>query len=98
MRAAEPVRSRQGFATSPGEPGELGDRGECLVAHDPAVGAPAVVEMSPIGLVATGLVLLAIHLFAIAMTTALRSYSRSLLEERCDRIGGPERAEEVAHL
>jgi CBS domain containing-hemolysin-like protein len=54
--------------------------------------------MSPTGLVATGLVLLAIHLFAIAMTTALRSYSRSLLEERCARNGHPERADEVAHF
>jgi CBS domain containing-hemolysin-like protein len=45
-----------------------------------------------------GIVLLAIHLFAIAMTTALRSYSRSLLEERFARNGHPERAGEVSHL
>jgi CBS domain containing-hemolysin-like protein len=54
--------------------------------------------MSLTGLIATASLLLAIHLFAIAMTTALRSYSRSLLEERCDRNGHPERADEVAHL
>lgn len=50
------------------------------------------------GLLATGLVLLGSHLFAIALTKALRSYSRSLLEERCDRRGHPDRAEDVAHL
>jgi CBS domain containing-hemolysin-like protein len=54
--------------------------------------------MSLTGLSATGLLLLAVHLYAIAMTTALRSYSRSLLEERCARWGHPERADEVAHL
>ncbi len=54
--------------------------------------------LSLTGLIATGGLLLAVHLFAIAMTTALRSYSRSLLEERCDRNGHPERADEVAHL
>src|SRR5262245_7678534 len=54
--------------------------------------------MNLTGLMATGLLLLAVHLFAIAMTTALRSYSRSLLEERCERNGHPERADEVAHL
>jgi len=54
--------------------------------------------MSLTGLIATASLLLAIHLFAIAMTTALRSYSRSLLEERCDRNGHPGRADEVAHL
>jgi CBS domain containing-hemolysin-like protein len=54
--------------------------------------------MSLPGLMAAGALLLAIHLFAIAMTTALRSYSRSLLEERCARNGHPGRADEVAHL
>jgi CBS domain containing-hemolysin-like protein len=54
--------------------------------------------MSLTGLLATGLLLLAIHLFAIAMTTALRSYSRRLLEEHCARRGHPERADEVTHL
>jgi CBS domain containing-hemolysin-like protein len=54
--------------------------------------------MSLTGLLATGIVLLALHLFAIAVTKALRSYSRSLLEERCARRGHPARADEVAHL
>jgi CBS domain containing-hemolysin-like protein len=57
-----------------------------------------VVEMSLSGLLATGTILLALHLFAIAVTKALRSYSRSLLEERCARRGHPDRADEVAHL
>ncbi len=55
-------------------------------------------EISLTGPFATALLLLAIHLFAIAMTTALRAYSRSLLEERCARNGHPGRADEVAHL
>ncbi len=54
--------------------------------------------MSLAGLPATGVLLLAGHLFVIAMTTALRSYSRSLLEELCARRGHPDRADEVAHL
>jgi CBS domain containing-hemolysin-like protein len=57
-----------------------------------------VVELSLTGLLAVGTVLLAMHLFAIAMTTALRTYSRSLLEEVSARRGHPERAGEVAHL
>lgn len=54
--------------------------------------------MSLAGSLVTGLLLLAIHLFAIAMTTALRSYSRSFLEELCGRRGHPDRAHQVAHL
>lgn len=57
-----------------------------------------MVEMSLTGLMATGILLLAAHLFAIAMTRALRSYSRSLLEELCEQEGHPGRADEVAHL
>ena len=44
-----------------------------------------------------GLPVLALHLVSIALTKALRSYSRSLLEERCADRGRPERAEEVEH-
>lgn len=55
-------------------------------------------ELNPAGLLATALLLLAAHLLAIAITTALRAYSRSLLEELCDRRGHPGRADEVAHL
>jgi CBS domain containing-hemolysin-like protein len=54
--------------------------------------------MSLTGLLASGILLLALHLFSIALTTSLRSYSRTLLEERCARQGHPERADEVAHL
>ena len=48
----------------------------------------AVVGLSLTGLLAAGLPVLALHLFAIALTKALRSYSPSLLEERC-RPGPP---------
>ncbi len=57
-----------------------------------------MLELNLIGPVATALLLLPLHLFAIAMTTALRAYSRSLLEEHCERKGHPARADEVAHL
>ena len=49
------------------------------------------------GILAVGLLVLALHLFAIALTKALRSYSPSLLEERCEQRGRPDRAEAVAH-
>src|SRR5437660_12269334 len=45
-----------------------------------------------------GVPALVLHLFSIALTKALRSYSRSLLQERCEARGRPERAEAVAHL
>jgi CBS domain containing-hemolysin-like protein len=54
--------------------------------------------MSLAELLAVGAVLLVVHLLAIAMTSALRTYSRSLLEELCARRNHPERAGEVAHL
>ena len=38
------------------------------------------------------------HLVAIALTKALRSYSRSRLEELTEARGRPERAEEIDHL
>jgi CBS domain containing-hemolysin-like protein len=57
-----------------------------------------VFGLSVAGLLATGLVVLALHLVSIVLTKALRSYSRSLLEERCAERGHAERAEEVAHL
>src|SRR5437660_1133370 len=49
-------------------------------------------------MLAMGLPALALHLFSIALTKALRSYSRSLLQERCEARGHPERADAVAHL
>ncbi len=57
-----------------------------------------MVGLIVIGLLVASLPVLALHLFAIALTKALRSYSPSLLEERCGARGRPERAEEVAHL
>jgi CBS domain containing-hemolysin-like protein len=45
-----------------------------------------------------GVPALVLHLYTIAVTKALRSYSRTLLEERCAARGRPEVAEEVAHL
>ncbi len=52
-------------------------------ALDRGVGVFNVVGMSLAGLLVTGLLVLGIHLFSIALTKALRSYSRSLLEELC---------------
>src|SRR5580693_6182117 len=40
---------------------------------------------------------LALHLVSIALTKALQSHSRSLLEEHCEARGRPERAELVEH-
>jgi CBS domain containing-hemolysin-like protein len=44
-----------------------------------------------------GLVALALHLVSVTLTKALRTYSRSRLEERCAAKGHPERAADVAH-
>ena len=44
-----------------------------------------------------GLPVLALHLVSIALTKALQAHSRSLLEERCEARGRPERAFEVEH-
>jgi CBS domain containing-hemolysin-like protein len=57
-----------------------------------------VTGLSVAGILAVGLPVLALHLFAIALTKALRSYSPSLLEERCREQARSERAEEVARL
>ena len=46
---------------------------------------------------ALGLLLLALHLAAVAFATALRTYSRSRLEEVCLGRGHPERADTIAH-
>ena len=63
----------------------------------PAAGGPSMDGMSLAWMLALGLPILALHLVSIALTKALQSYSRSLLEERCDARGRPERAEEVEH-
>ena len=57
-----------------------------------------MIGLSVAGILAVGLPVLALHLFAIALAKALRSYSPSLLEDRCREQGRPGRAEEVAHL
>jgi CBS domain containing-hemolysin-like protein len=44
-----------------------------------------------------GLPVLVVHLFSIALTKALQLHSRSLLEERCQERGRPDRAQEVEH-
>jgi CBS domain containing-hemolysin-like protein len=44
-----------------------------------------------------GLTALALHLASVTLTKALRTYSRSRLEEVCADRGHPERAVEVAH-
>jgi CBS domain containing-hemolysin-like protein len=46
---------------------------------------------------AIGLLALVLHLVAVALTRALRTYSRSRLEEVCEASGRPERADEIAH-
>ncbi|MBX6312501.1 MAG: HlyC/CorC family transporter [Isosphaeraceae bacterium] len=45
-----------------------------------------------------GLAILGLHMAAVALTKALRTYSRSRLEELCEDRGHPERADEIAHL
>lgn len=49
-------------------------------------------------LAAVVLPLLAVHLVAVAFTHALRSYSASRLEERCERRGRPDRALRIQQL
>jgi CBS domain containing-hemolysin-like protein len=44
-----------------------------------------------------GLLLLGVHLVSVALLKALRSYSRSRLEERCQALGHAGRADDVAH-
>jgi CBS domain containing-hemolysin-like protein len=46
---------------------------------------------------ALGLPLLALHLVSVTLTKALRTYSRSRLEEVCAARGHPQRAEAIAH-
>src|SRR5580692_1638014 len=44
-----------------------------------------------------GLPVLALHFVSVALTKALQTHSHSLLEERCEARGRPERAELVEH-
>jgi CBS domain containing-hemolysin-like protein len=57
-----------------------------------------VIGLSVTALFAMSLPVLALHLFAIALAKALRSYSPSVLEDRCAARGRPRRAHEIAHL
>ena len=50
------------------------------------------------GTLSVGLLVLALHLVSVTLTRALRTYSRSRLEDLCARRGHPARADEVAHL
>ena len=54
--------------------------------------------MNPLWIIVLGLPALGLHLISVTLTTALRSYSRSRLEEICERRGNPTRADDVAHL
>ena len=45
-----------------------------------------------------GLPALALHMVTVALSRALRTYSRSLLEEVCQANGHPDRADAIAHL
>jgi CBS domain containing-hemolysin-like protein len=47
--------------------------------------------------IAVGVPILALHLASVTFTKALRTYSRSRLEEYCARRGRPGRADDVAH-
>jgi CBS domain containing-hemolysin-like protein len=47
--------------------------------------------------VALGAPMLALHTLAVLLARALRTYSRSILEEVCERHGRPRRADEIAH-
>lgn len=50
------------------------------------------------GAIGLGLPVLVLHMIAVCFTRALRTYSRSRLEELCAARGRPERASEVAHF
>ena len=47
--------------------------------------------------IVVGVPVLALHLVSVTMTKALRTYSRSLLEDLCERRGHPGRADDVDH-
>jgi CBS domain containing-hemolysin-like protein len=57
-----------------------------------------VVGLTSIVILILGLPAVAAHLASVMFTRALRSYSRSRLEDYSDRRGHPERASQVAHL
>ena len=53
--------------------------------------------MNPFWIFILGLPALGLHLISVTLTTALRSYSRSRLEEICERGGRDDLAHDVAH-
>jgi CBS domain containing-hemolysin-like protein len=53
--------------------------------------------LNPSGVLGLGFLLLGVHLVSVALLKALRSYSRSRLEERCQALGRAARADDVAH-
>src|SRR5262249_23571586 len=56
-----------------------------------------VTGMNTAGALALGLPAVALRLLSVTLTRALRTYSRSRLEQLCARRGRPGRADEVAH-
>lgn len=54
-------------------------------------------DMTLVWTLALGLLVLAVHLLSVTITRALRTYSRSRLEDLCADRGHPGRADEVAH-
>jgi len=44
-----------------------------------------------------GLLVLALHMVSVTLANALRTYSRSRLEDVCERRGHPDRADAIAH-
>lgn len=50
------------------------------------------------GLLALAVPFLALHILAVLLARALRTYSRSRLEEVCRQQGRPERADQILHL
>jgi CBS domain containing-hemolysin-like protein len=56
-----------------------------------------VAELNLSWVLGLGLLLLGVHLVSVALLKALRSYSRSRLEERCQALGHAGRADHVAH-
>jgi CBS domain containing-hemolysin-like protein len=55
-----------------------------------------VAGLEPSETIVLGVVVLALHLVSVTLTRALRTYSRSRLEERCARRGHPGRADDVS--
>ncbi len=57
-----------------------------------------MLQLTPALMLLVGAPALLVHMASVTLACALRSYSRSLLEERAEDRGHPERAGEIAHL